>query len=153
MVGPTHPLVGVIDLKEATRMPSHFTVNYGVYALYLKDTKCGNIRYGRQTYDYDEGTVGEFCTGTDCHRRDAGRCHALGQGHTVPSRPDTGHIAGTGHPKVLFSSPILLPRLCTCPMTKRTSFWTCLAKLKAELQRPIDKYTRKAAGPYHRAVA
>ena len=46
-----HPLVSVVDLKESTRYPTHFIINYGVYALYLKDIKCGDIRYGKQKYD------------------------------------------------------------------------------------------------------
>ena len=58
-----HPLVSVVDLSEATRFPNHFAVNYGVYALFLKDTKCGDIRYGRQTYDYQEGTIVSFAPG------------------------------------------------------------------------------------------
>lgn len=49
-----HPLVNVIDLSEATRFPTRFTINYGIYALFLKETKCGDIRYGRQVYDYRE---------------------------------------------------------------------------------------------------
>ena len=52
-----HPLVSVVDLSEATGYPRHFTLNYGVYALFLKNTKCGDIRYGRQFYDYQEGTL------------------------------------------------------------------------------------------------
>ena len=52
-----HPLVSVVDLSKATRWPEHFKVNYGVYALYLKDTYCGNITYGRQSYDYQDGTI------------------------------------------------------------------------------------------------
>ncbi len=31
-----HPLVSVVDLSEATGYPRHFTLNYGVYALFLK---------------------------------------------------------------------------------------------------------------------
>lgn len=58
-----HPLVNVIDLSEATRFPVRFTINYGIYALFLKDTKCGDIRYGRQTYDYREGTIISFAPG------------------------------------------------------------------------------------------
>ena len=34
-----HPLVSVVDLSEATGYPRHFTLNYGVYALFLKNTK------------------------------------------------------------------------------------------------------------------
>ena len=58
-----HPLVSVVDLSKATRWPEHFKVNYGVYALYLKDTYCGNITYGRQSYDYQDGTIVSFAPG------------------------------------------------------------------------------------------
>ena len=58
-----HPLVSVVDLSEATGYPRHFTLNYGVYALFLKNTKCGDIRYGKQFYDYQEGTVTSFAPG------------------------------------------------------------------------------------------
>ena len=51
-----HPMVAVVDLSKATVWPEHFKINYGVYALFLKDTKCGDITYGRQPYDYKEGT-------------------------------------------------------------------------------------------------
>ena len=30
-----HPLVNVVDLSEANGYPTHFTVNYGIYALFL----------------------------------------------------------------------------------------------------------------------
>ena len=33
-----HPLVAVIDLANAVKFPSHFTMNYGVYALFLKQS-------------------------------------------------------------------------------------------------------------------
>ena len=58
-----HPLVSVVDLSEATKFPTHFTMNYGIYALFLKKVKCGDIRYGRQIYDYQEGTVTSFAPG------------------------------------------------------------------------------------------
>ena len=37
-----HPLVSVVDLSEATKFPTHFTMNYGIYALFLKKVKCGS---------------------------------------------------------------------------------------------------------------
>ena len=37
-----HPLVAVIDLRKAARdLPPHCTINYGLYALFLKQVKCG----------------------------------------------------------------------------------------------------------------
>lgn len=58
-----HPLVCIVDLSKAEIWPEHYRFNYGVYCLYLKDAKCGNIRYGRQTYDYQEGSVIGFAPG------------------------------------------------------------------------------------------
>ena len=58
-----HPLVSVVDLSKSETWPTNFRVNYGIYGLFLKDTKCGDIRYGRQYYDYQEGTVIGFAPG------------------------------------------------------------------------------------------
>ena len=58
-----HPLVAVVDLSKAATFPRHATLNFGVYALYLKQTKCGDLRYGKQIYDYQEGTVTRFAPG------------------------------------------------------------------------------------------
>lgn len=58
-----HPLVSVVDLSKAPTWPDHFRFNYGVYCIYLKDAKCGTIRYGRQNYDYQEGSIVAFAPG------------------------------------------------------------------------------------------
>jgi len=51
-----HPLIAVIDLSKARPMPAQ-TFNFGIYGIYLKEFKCGELRYGRNTYDYQEGTL------------------------------------------------------------------------------------------------
>ncbi len=51
-----HPLVSVVDLsKAAPRYGSQFY--FGFYTIFLKDVKCGDLVYGRHTYDYQEGTL------------------------------------------------------------------------------------------------
>lgn len=55
-----HPLVSVVDLTKATRSVNHVQMNYGLYALFLKQAKSCDIKYGRQTYDYQEGTIVSF---------------------------------------------------------------------------------------------
>lgn len=62
-----HPLVSVVDLTKATRMINHVRVDYGLYALFLKQTKSCNIRYGRTLYDYEEGTIVSFAPGQIAH--------------------------------------------------------------------------------------
>ncbi|WP_415327299.1 helix-turn-helix domain-containing protein [Chryseobacterium sp. MMS23-Vi53] len=51
-----NPLVSVLDLSKANSLPEE-TFNFGLYAIYLKELKCGELRYGRSTYDYQEGTL------------------------------------------------------------------------------------------------
>src|ERR1700742_3476668 len=51
-----HPLVSVIDMSKAHAMAAQ-SFNFGIYAIYLKEFKCGELRYGRNTYDYQEGTL------------------------------------------------------------------------------------------------
>ena len=34
-----HPLVSVVNLTKATNMVNHIQMNYGLYALFLKQTK------------------------------------------------------------------------------------------------------------------
>ena len=60
-----NPLVSVIDLNKATRQMDYVHWNYGVYALYLKLEKACDIKYGRRSYDYQEGTVVCFAPGTN----------------------------------------------------------------------------------------
>lgn len=58
-----HPLATVIDLTKATRTVNHIKMNYGVYALYLKNGINCTLKYGRQYYDYQEGTIVSFAPG------------------------------------------------------------------------------------------
>jgi len=51
-----HPLVSVIDFSKAH--PRKLRRSYfGFYAVLLKDVKCGDMRYGKNLYDYQEGTL------------------------------------------------------------------------------------------------
>jgi AraC-like DNA-binding protein len=51
-----HPLVSVVNFDE---IPTYqqFQRYMGVYAVFLKNIKCGDITYGCQPYDYEDGTL------------------------------------------------------------------------------------------------
>ncbi len=51
-----HPMISVVDLSKTQPMPAR-TFNFGVYAIYLKELKCGEMRYGRSHYDFQDGTL------------------------------------------------------------------------------------------------
>ena len=42
---------------------NHIQINYGLYALFLKQTKSCDIKYGRKYYDYQEGIIVCFAPG------------------------------------------------------------------------------------------
>ena len=58
-----HPLVAVVDMAEAQRNYPECKLNYGLYALWLKQGVGCTIRYGRRNYDYQDGTVVSFAPG------------------------------------------------------------------------------------------
>lgn len=58
-----HPLVSIIDLTKATERVNHITMDYGLYALYLKEDKSCSLKYGRRVYDYQAGTIVSFAPG------------------------------------------------------------------------------------------
>lgn len=52
-----HPLVSVIDFTGTTPKVYASRMNFGFYAVYLKDVTCGDVKYGRHTYDYQDRTL------------------------------------------------------------------------------------------------
>lgn len=56
-----HPLVSVVHIERSTAMTvSKYRIHYGVYAIWLKETKGCNLSYGRTPYDFDAQTVTSF---------------------------------------------------------------------------------------------
>lgn len=55
-VATRHPLVTVIDLSNAQPVPAK-SFNFDLYAVGLKELNCGQLRYGRKHYDYQEGSL------------------------------------------------------------------------------------------------
>ncbi len=52
----SHPLVGVVDLSRADERALR-RMRFNFYTVFLKEVKCGDLRYGCQYYDYDAGTL------------------------------------------------------------------------------------------------
>lgn len=56
-----HPLVTVLHLGYSEeKVISDYQMHYGVYAIWLKETKGINLSYGRTPYDFDVQTVTSF---------------------------------------------------------------------------------------------
>lgn len=137
-----HPLVSVIDLSEATLFPNHFTINYGVYALFLKDVKCGDIRYGRQRYDYQEGTVVCFAPGQVAEMEVPEGVRPVARG--LLFHPDL--IKGTSLGEEIKSYNFFSYKsneALHLSEEEKGIFVDCLEKIKMELTHSIDRLSRR----------
>ena len=138
-----HPLVSVIDTSQVeAEFPNHVTLNYGVYALYLKQTKCGDLVYGKQVYDYQEGTVTSFAPGqvVEIHRDENVRPMSLG----LIFHPDLirGTSLGQDIKRYSFFSYSSNEALHLSEEEKNI-YRDCLEKIRMELAHPIDKHSKR----------
>ena len=137
-----HPMVAVVDLSKATVWPEHFKINYGVYALFLKDTKCGDITYGRQPYDYKEGTIVCFAPGQVAAIEMLKDTRPTA--HGVLFHPDfiRGTMLGQEIKKYSFFSYETREALHLSE-TERETIMDCFRKIEDELEHNIDKHSRR----------
>jgi AraC-like DNA-binding protein len=138
-----HPLVAVVDMNGigASKIPQEVTWHYGVYSLWLKQTRCGDITYGRQPYDYQEGTVTSFAPGQVVHVSHAPNFtpNAIG----LLFHPDLIRGTSLGHniSRYGFFSYSSREALHLSEQ-ERAIFRDCLAKIRMETERPIDKHSK-----------
>lgn len=51
-----HPLINLVDFNKSNPLlRTKFTL--GFYVIAIKETRCGDIRYGNKYYDYDDGSM------------------------------------------------------------------------------------------------
>lgn len=137
-----HPLVSVVDLKDATRFPKRVTVNYGIYAVFLKDTRCGTLRYGRQKYDYQEGTVTSFAPGQVVETEMDENVKPAARG--VLFHPDI--IKGTSLGQEIRSYSFFSyssNEALHLSLREREIFSDCLDKISLELDHSIDRLSKR----------
>lgn len=136
-----HPLVTVIDLKKATKRFDRLRMNYGVYALYLKNGVGCSIKYGREYYDYQEGTVVCFSPGQTIDVDSSNE----------PLAPDV--VGLMFHPDLICGTPLAekIAGFGYFSYSQREAlhlsdkekkiFMDCLEKIKDEIEYPIDSHS------------
>lgn len=137
-----HPLVSVIDLSKAHRM-AHFRQTYGFYVVFLKEVKCGNLTYGRNTYDYQEGTVVALAPGQVIGLEDDGSTYQP-KGWALCFHPDLirGTTLGSHMREYTFFSYEVNEAL-HLSQRERDIFKGCLDKIALELEHSIDRMSRR----------
>lgn len=137
-----HPLVSVVDLTKATNIVNHTQMNYGVYALFLKQTKSCDLKYGRRSYDYQEGTIVCFAPGQTV-RVDMIEDEITTEVYGIVFHPDL--IRGTSLAKSMknytFFSYAVNEALHLSDQEKGIVM-DCLKKISIELEHAIDKHSK-----------
>ena len=137
-----HPMVSVVHV-ENTEHIKPCTMHYGLYAIYLKETKACKLSYGRTPYDFDEMTVTSFAPGQTVMVEPA------------PDVPFAKFSALVFHPDLLNRTP-LAKQMSRYDFFDYTStealhlsnqevdiFQGVLNMIEQELHRAIDKHTRE----------
>lgn len=137
-----HPLVSVVDLTKATKIVNHTQMNYGLYALFLKQAKSCNIKYGRRQYDYQEGTIVCFAPGQSASvEMIEEEIHPKVYG--IVFHPDLirGTSLGKNISDYTFFSYAVSEALHLSDQEKGIVM-DCLEKISIELQHGIDKHSK-----------
>lgn len=137
-----HPLVSVVDLSKATQKVNHIQMRYGLYALFLKQAKSCNIKYGRQSYDYQEGTVVSFAPAQTVSVELTDE-ESNPQVHGILFHPDLirGTSLGKNINNYTFFSYAVNEALHLSDQEKEIIL-DVLAKINIELERAIDKHSK-----------
>lgn len=139
-----HPLVTVVDENDVKQFPfkGEVTYQYGVYALFLKQTYCGDITYGRMPYDYQEGTVTSFAPGQVVKVNFRPGFTPKSQG--LLFHPDLIRGTSLGQEMRHYSFFAYSSREALhLSEQEKAIYKDCLDNIRIELERPIDGHSKK----------
>jgi AraC family transcriptional regulator, transcriptional activator of pobA len=136
-----HPLVSVLD-NALSRPVQEARYISDLYIVFLKDVKCGDLRYGRNYYDYEEGTLVFIAPGQVFGFEDNGKM-VQPTGWSLIFHPDL--IRGTHLGKRIneynFFSYDSNEALHVSD-AEREIVLECFRKIRYELAHAIDKHSR-----------
>lgn len=137
-----HPLVSVVDLSKASpRQGSR--MYFGFYTIFLKDVKCGDMVYGRNTYDYQEGTLVFLAPGQVAGVNSNGETYQP-KGYALVFHSDLIHGTSLGrhiHDYTFFGYQST--EALHLSERERKLVLDCFAKIKYELEHAIDKHSKR----------
>ncbi len=142
-----HPLVSIIDFSKANPRSwggeKNVRINYGLYCIFLKDVKCGDLKYGRNYYDYQEGTLVFVSPGQIMEIENDGKVYQP-MGHALVFHSDL--IQGTNLAKSINEYNFFSYKANEAlhlSERERQIVLDCFSKIKYELLQGVDKHSKK----------
>ena len=139
-----HPLVSVIDFSKAEPIPpGHYRHCFGFYAVFLKDVKCGDLRYGRNYYDYQEGTLVFMAPGQVVEVEVKDKPQVPPKGRALLFHPDLlrGTSLGRNIAGYTFFSYEVNEALHLSEQERQVVV-DCLRRIRHELQHGVDRHSK-----------
>jgi AraC-like DNA-binding protein len=137
-----HPLVAVVDMAEAQRNYPECKLNYGLYALWLKQGVGCTIRYGRRNYDYQDGTVVSFAPGQVVQVEPNGESSASAIG--LLFHPDLIHGTSLGRKIERYSFfSYHDAEALHLSEREREQYLMIIESIKRELRHDIDRHSKE----------
>ena len=136
-----HPLVSVIEGSKAKTL-RYCRKLYNVYAVLLKDTNCGQLKYGQSIYDYQQGTMLFLAPGQVMGSEDDGRAHQP-EGWVLVFHPE--FLRGTPLAHIMKEYSYFsynANEALHLSEQERQTIIECMEKIRTELQYPVDKYSK-----------
>lgn len=138
-----HPLVSVVDFSKANKRGGTFRAYFGFYTIFLKEVICGDLIYGKNTYDYQEGTLVFFAPGQLAGVASDGRPYQP-KGHGLVFHPDLIHGTTLGKriQEYTFFGYQSNEALHVSDR-ERNIVLDCFSKIDYELERGVDKHSKR----------
>ena len=137
-----HPLVSVVDLSKANpRQGSR--MYFGFYTIFLKDVKCGDLVYGRHTYDYQEGTLVFLAPGQVAGVNSHGETYQP-KGYALVFHADLIHGTSLGRNIQDYTFfGYQSAEALHLSERERKIILDCFSKIQYELEHAIDKHSKR----------
>ena len=135
-----HPLISVVDLSKAAPRQLR-KMSYGFYVVFLKEVKCGDLKYGISNYDYEEGTLVFLAPGQVIGS--AGAEFYQPQGLALVFHADLIHgtaLARRMNEYSFFS--YTTNEALHLSERERQIILDCFSKIKFELEHGVDKHSK-----------
>ena len=136
-----HPLVSVVDLSKANPRQGS-KMYFGFYTIFLKDVKCGDLVYGRNIYDYQEGTLVFLAPGQVAGVNSNGETYQP-KGYALIFHPELIHGTSLGkHIQEFTFFRYQFNEALHLSDRERKIVLDCFSKIQYELDHDIDKHSK-----------
>jgi AraC family transcriptional activator of pobA len=137
-----HPLVSVVDLSKASPRKGS-RMYFGFYTILLKDVKCGDLTYGKENYDYQEGTLVFIAPGQVAGMNSSGETYQP-KGYALIFHADLIHGTSLGkHIQDYNFFSYQSREALHVSEHERQLVLDCFSKIRYELERAIDKHSKR----------